>query len=86
MATYTHNEVANSPTTYWGDQDITYVSATSSLIILQNSDGTQTRLLSSANNFTFTGSGSGIVLTGGRLVRSGTQTRPVQRYTKPLLG
>src|SRR5262245_22990882 len=63
MATYTHNEVAGSPATYWGDIDATFVSATGTLVVLNNTDGSQTRL--SGAGITFTGSGSGITLTGG---------------------
>src|SRR5262245_25677614 len=65
MAIYTHNEVAGSPATYWGDIDATFVSATGTLVVLNNSDGSQTRL--SGTGITFTGSGSGITLTGGSI-------------------
>src|SRR5262245_28700743 len=65
MAIYTHNEVAGSPSTYWGDIDASFVSATGTLVVLNNTDGSQTRL--GGTGITFTGSGSGITLTGGSI-------------------
>src|SRR4051812_14931396 len=65
MATYTHLEVGGSPATYWGDVDVTYVSASSTLVVLADTDGSQTRLTGAG--FTFTGSGASTVLTGGTI-------------------
>ncbi|MEJ0075025.1 MAG: FG-GAP-like repeat-containing protein [Alphaproteobacteria bacterium] len=69
MATYTHLEVLNSPGATWADLDAGYISANSTLVVLANTDGTLTGLVGSG--FTFTGSGSGIVLTGGTISQVG---------------
>jgi hypothetical protein len=69
MAIYTHQPVAGSPTTYWGDLDATYISASSTFVVLANTDGSDTTLVGSG--FTFTGSGSSIVLTGGTITGIG---------------
>jgi VCBS repeat-containing protein len=44
MATYTHNEVANSPVTQWVTLSATLTSISSAQVILTNSDGTLTVL------------------------------------------
>lgn len=69
MATYTHLEAANSPAATWADLDAIYFGASSTLVVLTNTDGTLTNLVGSG--FTFTGSGSGIVLTGGTITELG---------------
>src|ERR1043166_2654516 len=67
MAVYTHLEVVGSPTGYWGDQDATFVGGNSGVVVLTNTDGSQTRLFSSNNDFTFVPSGGTFVLTGGTI-------------------
>ncbi|MFM9938973.1 MAG: beta strand repeat-containing protein [Hyphomicrobiaceae bacterium] len=73
MATYTHNGLAGSPTGFWFTRDIvhtnaaSYISASSSLIVYLNSDGSETRLISAGNDFTFTTVGSVFTLTGGTI-------------------
>ena len=44
MAIYTHNEVANSPGTFWAGLDAFIASISSTQVVLVNTDGTRTRL------------------------------------------
>lgn len=61
MAVYTHNEIANSPSTPWGVLGASITSVSPTQVVLTNSDGTLTILIGSG----FTGSTSG--LTGGTI-------------------
>src|SRR5438874_188231 len=63
MAVYTHNEVANSPTSFWGTLDIASLgTVTTTQVTATNTDGTLTILI-----------GSGFAASGGVLT-SGTIT------------
>ena len=62
MAVYTHNEVANSPSIYWGNVDIVSLgTVTSTQVTATNSDGSLTILIGTG----FTASGG--ALTGGTI-------------------
>src|SRR5262245_32061194 len=58
MASYTHNEVVNPSTTPWYLVDIggTALSASSTLLVVPNSDGTETRV--AGTGFTYAGDGT----------------------------
>jgi Ca2+-binding RTX toxin-like protein len=79
MVAYAHLEVPGSPLTEWFELDLGVIlTAESGLIVFQNSDGTETRLTSAANDFAYDAESG--VLTGTISSMSRTDSGGVTTY------
>jgi hypothetical protein len=81
MANYTHNEIPGSPTTPWYEIFVSPVgSLNNSVIVLNNADGSETRLFSSLGNFSYNQITDELSGTVTSLARTGTNGSPTYEF------